>query len=33
MALTRRLFLERLTGTAGAGMTYEAMPARPPPTS
>ena len=25
MALTRRLFLERLTGTAGAAMTYEAM--------
>ena len=27
MALTRRLFLERLTGTAGAAMTYEAMAA------
>lgn len=25
MALTRRLFLERLAGTAGAAMTYEAM--------
>ena len=27
MPLTRRLFLERLTGTAGAAMTYEAMAA------
>src|SRR5215218_9689938 len=27
MALTRRLFLERLAGTAGATMTYEAMTA------
>ena len=27
MALTRRLFLERLGGTAGAAMTYEAMAA------
>jgi monoamine oxidase len=27
MALTRRRFLERLTGTAGAAMTYEAMAA------
>src|SRR6187399_2876349 len=25
MALTRRLFLERLAGSAGAAMTYEAM--------
>ena len=27
MALTRRLFLERLAGSTGAAMTYEAMAA------